>query len=727
MVKNKWAYAMPALAVALGVGFCSSANTFANGVRTTCEGLDNCVEITSANQLMDLFTETVTNHYLYDGELNVVLTGDIDFSQIADPYFHEVNINLYLGNQTMEMGGTSLWFYENSVLNIYGGTGSIHNAASWAPVYFYDGTDVTIYSGNIINDGVGTVNSKVKAVEVLGEGSSLTMEGGVIDSDYFGIQLFDNAQFVMNDGTLRASAVGLSGNGTIDPSNENYGSFAIATINGGTIEAGSLGIYAPHDGGVTTINGGTINSGSTGVELRAGTLNITGGKINVSENAEYTVNPNGNGSTTDGVAVAVSQHTTKKNTTLSITGGELTAPIVVAQNTTTDASAEDIAKVSMSITGGTLKSNNYNSEKGIVYSQDFEEFITGGVFSNVPTASYVASGYDVYADNNQYIIDEQATAYQGGDLFLQVGDVQTLDLGTIGNQYATLSADGTNVTIDGRTITAVSGGSSVLSINYNGLAHPMTTNVGLVVYDVAARGNDDSEDATDRTNLENFFAAQIKEALANRQSGWYYGDKSDIDVTTLKQILLSGDTVTSGLIVNEYFDEEDAAAHATGYDELTASLNNNERAIAFYSVSAALTSSNLFSVAGFANTLDEPVTLRFAIPDGYTGTEGTLSVLRSHYDRAAGAYRVDRMSSTRDGDDLLVENDEFSTFVVAYTAPEEAAEETGAEGVISSTTTPDTGVVTREGASAIGATIVTSMAVGLITSIVSFAVLIRRK
>ena len=401
--------AMPMSPIATWIAGGNKAS--AAGMPTSCEGLNNCAEVTSASEILALFTEQSANQYYNSNELNIILAGNVDFGSVSDPYFHGVKINLYLGDYTMEMGGTSLWFEDDSVLNIYGGSGSIHNAASWAPLYFYSGTDVTLYSGNVVNDGVGSVNSRVKAVEVKDEGSSFTMEGGTISSDYFGVQLFDNAQFVMNGGTINAEVTGVSGNGTIDQSNPNYGEYAIVTINDGVINAGELGIYAPHAGGVTNINGGTINSGSTGVELRAGTLNISGGTITASSSASYSVTPNGNGSTTEGAAIAVSQHTTRQPITANITGGTFTGPVAFSQRDPQDG---DPVNETTLITGGTFTATSASFHS--VETEDATKNlvnVSGGTFSDPEVAlDNLAEGKAVYkVSDTKYVVDT-APSYQ---------------------------------------------------------------------------------------------------------------------------------------------------------------------------------------------------------------------------------------------------------------------------------------------------------------------------
>lgn len=114
----------------------------------------------------------------------------------------------------------------------------------------------------------------------------------------------------------------MAGNGT-PAGGVNEGENAKFTITGGTLSSSvAAGIYAPQVNGETTISGETtvIKGGRTGVEVRAGTLTITGGTITGNQE-EYDFIVNKNGLTTNGAAVSVCQHTTLQPITVTISGG----------------------------------------------------------------------------------------------------------------------------------------------------------------------------------------------------------------------------------------------------------------------------------------------------------------------------------------------------------------------------------------------------------------------
>ncbi len=180
------------------------------------------------------------------------------------------------------------------------------------------------------------------------------------------------AELVVNDGTIEGYYYGITGHGKYDNTK--------ITINGGTIiglnDEDSLGIYHPQDG-TLIVNGGMIKGG-TGIEMRAGTLNISNGTIKATA-PEFVKVVTSGGSTTNGVGVAIAQHTTKKPIDVTISGGDISGQYALYEWNPHKNSSEDIAKVKIKITGG----NFDGSAKGVgtIYSEDVKNFVTGGTFN----------------------------------------------------------------------------------------------------------------------------------------------------------------------------------------------------------------------------------------------------------------------------------------------------------------------------------------------------------
>ena len=136
------------------------------------------------------------------------------------------------------------------------------------------------------------------------------------------------------------------------------------------------GMYLAGDA-VTTLSNCTI-TGVTGVEIRAGKLTVNGGSLKAT--AAYSVNPNGNGSTTEGAAIAIAQHTTKKNIEVTLNGGTYTGEKAISES---NPQVNDPApQVAMSVTAGTFV--------GDVVTADVDNFITGGTFTSAVDTTYLA-------------------------------------------------------------------------------------------------------------------------------------------------------------------------------------------------------------------------------------------------------------------------------------------------------------------------------------------------
>ncbi len=168
------------------------------------------------------------------------------------------------------------------------------------------------------------------------------------------------------------------------------------TVTGGDIVADpadetidGTGLYLPGRGEYL-ITGGTITA-PTGVEFRAGTLTITGGTITAT--GEFAADPNGNGATTSGVAVAMMQHTTERDLTLNITGGEFNGAYAVYQQNIQN---NDSGTLTMSLTGGTFN--------GSVDSENCTEYISGGLYSVKPAAEAFDPGFDGVEYDGYYVV-----------------------------------------------------------------------------------------------------------------------------------------------------------------------------------------------------------------------------------------------------------------------------------------------------------------------------------
>src|SRR5699024_6805159 len=82
----------------------------------------------------------------------------------------------------------------------------------------------------------------------------------------------------------------------------------------------STGIFHPQEGELF-INGGFVTGVGAAVEIRSGSLTVTGNAVLTAKCMQFDIRANGNGTTTSGAALAISQHTTNKDIKVTIESG----------------------------------------------------------------------------------------------------------------------------------------------------------------------------------------------------------------------------------------------------------------------------------------------------------------------------------------------------------------------------------------------------------------------
>ena len=181
----------------------------------------------------------------------------------------------------------------------------------------------------------------------------LNVEGGLIES---------NGYAIVGNGNAHGTTINISG--------------------GEIVSHHGTAIYHPQDG-VMNISGGKIIGKDTGIELRSGKLNISGGEITGLGNP-FDSSANGNGTTTVGAALAISQHTTNKNIDVTITGGTFTGERAIYEE---DLQDNNVDNISIKILNGTFN--------GEVYSENCRDFVTGGTFSHPTVLDYLGNNADI--------------------------------------------------------------------------------------------------------------------------------------------------------------------------------------------------------------------------------------------------------------------------------------------------------------------------------------------
>ncbi|MDY5975590.1 MAG: hypothetical protein SPI84_03005 [Anaerovoracaceae bacterium] len=217
--------------------------------------------------------------------------------------------------------------------------------------------------------------------------ATVIAENSIESEPSFAVAFYSNcteAELILNGNIKGENGVTINGNIKCTGN-------TIAVNDGAGIEVSGTGIYLAGNG-TTTVSDAAVK-GKTAVEIRAGELNITDGEF-TADAAEFSCNPNGNGTTTSGAAVAVAQHTTKQNITVNISGGTFTG--IKALNESNPQGNDPAPQVTMTVTGGTFN--------GDVSTADVNNFITGGTFSSNPL-EYKAGGTEVYKYNDsRYVV-----------------------------------------------------------------------------------------------------------------------------------------------------------------------------------------------------------------------------------------------------------------------------------------------------------------------------------
>lgn len=334
-------------------------------------------EVTDATSLKTCLTDggtcKVTKDVTIDDDTPIVVTKDV---------------TLDLNGKNIEFKGVKDYIkLEKGHLNITG-TGKMYN-------------NNTTTSRVIGINSTGAKEDTNYATLTIGK--SVTLEGyDAVLVDYLNGTRAAYGVVVNVYGTLESNKnASINVNGTI---NNTENAPVINVYEGATLTSYDTGIYGA---GYANYNiyGGTIYGETyAGMEVRAGKLTITGGKVST-DAKPVNVTPNGNGSTVKGAAVAVSQHKTKLPLEVSITGGTFKGFSALYQANPEGNEEEAVAKVTLSVTGGTFITTNTEEEKKVVYSENKTRFITGGTFSS-DVAEYLPNTYVSEKEGTNYVVKE---------------------------------------------------------------------------------------------------------------------------------------------------------------------------------------------------------------------------------------------------------------------------------------------------------------------------------
>lgn len=294
--------------------------------KTSIEGNGEWVygNVTEAEQLKALFAnEALTN-------LTIILGADFGTEEARS----EMSLTLARdADVTLDMNGH----------NIYGAA---------QKVFWLKEGSLTVDNGLIDVKGASGGSGFAFRIEPLSQDKVATLElgSGLSVISHTSVPVFLGPQSKTDNNVLNAVLVtkaditskcnyaAIQGNGT------KHGTSI--TINGGKISGLLTAIYHPQYGEMT-VNGGEIE-GATAIEMRAGKLVVNSGTMK-GNGDPFESDPNGNGATTLGAAVAAVQHTTKLDLSVEINGGTLQGARAFYQANLQNNGKEALEKISITL------------------------------------------------------------------------------------------------------------------------------------------------------------------------------------------------------------------------------------------------------------------------------------------------------------------------------------------------------------------------------------------
>ena len=542
------------------------------------------------------------------------------------------------GGTILATDGLAFQNYKNSTFTMNGGT--IKTEADYQALNLYSDCSVVINGGEIL----------------------APKDGDRYNGN--GIAAFKNTELTINGGTIHSYGIAILGNGSIDGNNE--GKNAKFNINGGTIISDSaLGIYAPSPNGVTTITGGTI-TGKTGVEVRAGTLNISGGTFNA-DTTELTVRPNTSGSNILGAAVAVVQHTTKLPLEVNITGGTFIGYAGVYERNVMGNPQEDIEKITYSISGGDFTATGGETIDVEDYTADF---ITGGKFTHKVT-EYVANGYGEIAENSKVAVYKYitVTANQGTNGTLTIKRSETkLDDGTVvsneetsTNTLQALKGDKIEVAVDSQndfsllTLRETEEGQATKTVTGNNvdcgtLDITIDAKFAKAIADVVAENASEDTPVITRTTEDDPTKDTLFDQLKNDEV--IAQDPNE-------------DYIIELVIKEKDMNDEDKA-------KILTKMKQDTTIVQLYDIYIVVKDSNGNEITRIHEVPNE-IAFEVAIPDAIAqveeGKTRTYNILREHSE-----FEIIENQLSEDGKKLSFKSNKFSTFAIVYDEVEKEKE-----------------------------------------------------
>lgn len=279
--------------------------------------------VTEAEQLKALFAnEALTN-------LTIILGADFGTEEARASIKFVLSRN---ANITLDMNGHSIYSNTNAAFILLDGSLTVDNGLVNVDKSEKQGFAFQVAPSS--EDKVATLKlgSKLTAVSNCYAAVAM-MPQNKTNYDVLNAVLVTEATITSN-----CTFAALCGQGTMHGTS--------ITINGGKISGVLTAVYHPQYGEMT-VNGGEIE-GATAIEMRAGKLVVNSGTM-IGNGDPFESDPNGNGATTLGAAVAAVQHTTKLDLSVKINGGTLQGARAFYQANLQNNGKEALEKISITL------------------------------------------------------------------------------------------------------------------------------------------------------------------------------------------------------------------------------------------------------------------------------------------------------------------------------------------------------------------------------------------
>ena len=435
------------------------------------------VQVEMSDGTIYLFTDFTTAINAADDGATITLLKDVSVLGNNSAY----NILLEDKSLTFDLGGFTITPDSSTVkyavfdISIGNATITFQNGKILAPT-----TAIWLHSGaaNAGADGELILESTL-TVEVTGDYSERNA--------VFAFAEVGNTVSLTSYATLSSgSSATIMGNG------DEFGTLNIDILGGSVTSDKTVAMYLPQATCTTTIANAAI-TGTTGIEIRNGTLVISG-DTTVTATGDFSTNatPSVGGNTVlGGAAIAVSKYDIA-NTSLSVTidGGTFTAENGRAfyegnHNPNRDDSYDGVEGTYEFANGAPVVSITGGTFNGEVEAKNITKFISGGSYTKSFNNDYLAAGYALEGSEGNYTVEVNAaavyndTAYETLQAAIDAAGENAATITLLQNVNEDVTIDGgQNVTLDlnGCTITNVDD-------------HTITNNGTLVIVDNAGDGS----------------------------------------------------------------------------------------------------------------------------------------------------------------------------------------------------------------------------------------------